>query len=72
MTRACRPLFLRRALRLLAFGAVLGGATLALAQGKVFVSSEKDNKLYVFDAKGEKCALSEIPEESPNCYRKAD
>ena len=27
---------------------------------------------FVFDAKGEKCALSEIPEESPNCYRKAD
>jgi len=27
---------------------------------------------FVYDGKREKCNLSEIPEESPNCYRKAD
>ena len=35
-------------------GCALASPLTALAQGKVYVSSEKDNKIYVFDAKGER------------------
>ncbi len=58
MLRSARSAPAPQGLRQIVWAAVLGCALAtplaALAQGKVYVSSEKDNKIYVFDAKGER------------------
>ena len=48
------PQGLRQIVWAAALGCALATPLAALAQGKVYVSSEKDNKIYVFDAKGER------------------
>lgn len=54
------PSFVQRTLRLLTLGALLGSSTMAVAQGKVYVSSEKDNKLYVFNKQGERLSAIDV------------
>lgn len=44
----------------LALAALLGAPLCAAAQGRVYVSSEKDNRLYVFDAGGERVASIDV------------
>ena len=41
-------------------GCALASPLTALAQGKVYVSSEKDNKIHVFDAKGERLSAIDV------------
>lgn len=50
------PHRLRRLAWVVLLGCAVGSPLAALAQGKVYVSSEKDNKIHVFDARGERLA----------------
>ncbi len=50
------PHRLRRLAWVVLLGCAVGSPLAALAQGKVYVSSEKDNKIHVFDVRGERLA----------------